>query len=186
MEIAFQLNIIRETLIKVFSETQNWFTKNDSLLKFKPINEGWTILEILEHIYLTNFFLLKLIEKGYQKSLKNLDNLNLETELVGYNFLNNQLENIGEHQSFIWIRPEHMIPKGEISFEEISINLDLQLRQCLEYLDNLPNGEGVLYKTTMTVNGLGKIDVYQYLYFLAMHIQRHLSQMRKNEENYLL
>jgi hypothetical protein len=33
----------------------------------------------------------------------------------------------------------------------------------------------------MTVNGLGKIDVYEYIYFLARHAQRHITQMVGNE-----
>ena len=45
----------------------------------------------------------------------------------------------------------------------------------------MPNGEGVLYQTTMSVNNLGKIDVYEYIYFLARHAQRHLEQMERNE-----
>lgn len=37
----------------------------------------------------------------------------------------------------------------------------------------------------MTVNNLGKIDVYQYIYFLAMHAQRHVEQMEKIETEWL-
>ncbi|MBN8787104.1 MAG: hypothetical protein J0I84_08435 [Terrimonas sp.] len=48
----------------------------------------------------------------------------------------------------------------------------------------MKNGEGVLYKTTMTVNDLGKIDVYEYIYFLAQHGQRHVTQMEKNEAEF--
>ena len=32
----------------------------------------------------------------------------------------------------------------------------------------------------MTVNGLGKINVYEYSYFLAQHARRHLTQMQDN------
>jgi hypothetical protein len=32
----------------------------------------------------------------------------------------------------------------------------------------------------MTVNELGKIDVYEYIYFLGQHGQRHIIQMQKN------
>ncbi|MFD2784716.1 hypothetical protein [Hymenobacter rubripertinctus] len=32
----------------------------------------------------------------------------------------------------------------------------------------------------MSVNGLGKIDVYEYRYFLAQHGQRHLTQLSQN------
>ena len=45
----------------------------------------------------------------------------------------------------------------------------------------MKNGEGLLYKTTMTVNELGKINVYEYIYFLSLHAQRHVTQMKKNE-----
>ena len=62
---------------------------------------------------------------------------------------------------------------------EIEARLKGQLAQCLDHLWQMPNGEGMLYKTTMTVDNLGKIDVYQYLYFLAQHIRRHVGQMNK-------
>jgi hypothetical protein len=42
----------------------------------------------------------------------------------------------------------------------------------------------VLHKTTMTVNDLGKIDVYEYIHFLAQHGQRHLAQMQKKQAEY--
>jgi hypothetical protein len=46
----------------------------------------------------------------------------------------------------------------------------------------LSNGEGALYKTTMSVNSLGKIDVYEYIYFLAQHGRRHIGQMEAMEK----
>lgn len=36
----------------------------------------------------------------------------------------------------------------------------------------------------MIVNNLGKIDVYQYIYFLSQHAQRHIAQMERNEGEY--
>jgi hypothetical protein len=33
----------------------------------------------------------------------------------------------------------------------------------------------------MSVNGLGKLNVYEYIYFLAQHGRRHSTQMEKNE-----
>jgi hypothetical protein len=48
-------------------------------------------------------------------------------------------------------------------------------------LNKIQNGEGVLQTTMMSVNDIGKIDVYSYLYFLAKHAERHVSQMQKNE-----
>ncbi|MBP7554952.1 MAG: hypothetical protein KA821_01715, partial [Chitinophagaceae bacterium] len=51
-------------------------------------------------------------------------------------------------------------------------------------LHSMPNGEGIVYKTTMTVNNLGKIDVYQYIYFLAQHASRHITQMQKMQNEF--
>jgi len=57
----------------------------------------------------------------------------------------------------------------------------MKLHICLTNLERLKNGEGVLYKTTMSVNNLGKINVYEYIYFRIQHRQRHLAQMQKNK-----
>lgn len=61
----------------------------------------------------------------------------------------------------------------------------LQYKQCLDYLDLMKNGEGLLCTTTMTVNELGRINVYEYIYFLSLHSQRHIVQMKKNEQELL-
>jgi hypothetical protein len=91
------------------------------------------------------------------------------------------LEKVGEYGSFKWIRPEHMEPKGELNLTEIRNLITQQYHQCLSYLDLMKNGEGLLCKTTMTVNELGKINAYEYIYFLSLHAKRHVTQMRNNE-----
>jgi hypothetical protein len=175
---------IRQKLTTVFTEVDEWFDVPNELKVYRPSNGGWTIAQILEHITLTNFYLLKLIDKGADKALRNINNLNLEEELANYQFETEALKEIGMNQSFLWIRPEHMEPKGERTLQEVRFELSEQKKRCLQHLDNLPNGEGILYRTTMTVNNLGKIDVYQYIYFLAMHAQRHVQQMRRNKEEF--
>jgi hypothetical protein len=60
------------------------------------------------------------------------------------------------------------------------------LSPILNNLESLKNGEGILYKTTMILNNLGKIDVCEYIYFLAQHGRRHVTQMEKNQLNYSL
>ena len=99
--------------------------------------------------------------------------------LVNYDLDWVKLGQIGEHKSFEWNRPEHMEPAGTVNMTDIRNKLHQQLIECLECLKQLQNGEGVLCKTMMTVNDLGKIDVYHYIYFLAQHAKRHLAQMNK-------
>lgn len=182
---------IKEIIIEIstfltttFEKIDGWFDKAVELRNYKPSDGGWTIDQILEHIGLTNHFLLILINKGTNKALANISNEDLESVLSGYIFHRDKLTEVGLHKSFDWIRPEHMEPKADKTLVEVRQQLKNQVRECLDNLERLKNGEGVLYKTTMSVNDLGKIDVYEYIYFLAQHGQRHITQMEKNEVEY--
>ena len=175
---------IKTLLIDTFQRIDHWFKKDAGLRTYKPKNGGWSIDQILEHIGLTNHFLLILIDKGTRKALeiskKQEWHLQIGTEV----FHSEKLDEVGIHKSFNWIRPEHMEPKGEKPLVEVRTQLKDQVSHCLNYLEQLKNGEGILYKTTMSVNNLGKINVYEYIYFLAQHGKRHLLQMQLNESEY--
>lgn len=185
MNIKALIAEIKDFLNATFKNIDLWFDKDDVLRHYRPHNGGWTIAQILEHISLTNHFLLILIDKGTNKALQNTSNLDIEKELNNYIFHRDKLIEIGLHKSFDWIRPAHMEPVGQKVSIEIRQQLQEQLHLCLNYLDRLKNGEGVLCKTTMTVNNLGKIDVYEYIYFLGQHAQRHITQMENNEIEFL-
>ena len=51
--------------------------------------------------------------------------------------------------------------------------------ECLKLLNQLRHGESSLCKVRMSINDLDKIDVYQWLYFLAQHARRHVQQMEQ-------
>jgi hypothetical protein len=185
MNITNYIQSIQIHLIQTHANVLEWFEIDDTIKNFRPQNGGWTINEILEHIALTSHFLLILIDKGATKALRNTRDLSLEEELNTFHFDLSNLNNIGIHKSFEWIRPEHMEPIGKKSEAQIKSELIFQLRRCLVYLTQLKNGEGLLYKTTMTVDNLGKINVYEYIYFLSKHAERHLAQMEGNRLEYL-
>ncbi|AMJ66521.1 DinB family protein [Hymenobacter sp. PAMC 26628] len=179
MKIEDLIAEINDVLVAAFGQLDEWLGVPEEVRRARPASGGWTIDEILEHVALTNHYLLILIEKGAAKALKNLNDLDLRAELAGYQFNRAQLDQIGLHRSFPWVRPEHMEPNGARSAMEVRQLLHEQLAQCQAVLGRLPNGEGALHRTTMTVNYLGKIDVYQFVYFLAKHAERHLTQMEK-------
>lgn len=185
MNIFRFIQDIKTHLKTSFEETDRWFDQDKAVIVYDPSNEGWTIVQILEHIYITNFYLLILIDKGVSKAIRNYRNMNLESEIINYSFSKDKLIEVGEYGAFTWIRPEHMEPKGEVELSEIRNLISLQYKKCLDYLDLMKNGEGLLCTTTMTVNQLGKINVYEYIYFLSLHIQRHIVQMKNNEQEQL-
>jgi len=180
---------IRDELIKTFDDLFSWFKSEEKLLDYPPANGGWTIRQILEHISLTNHFLLILIRKGAMKSIEIATGSSYTDLLVDYDLDWDKLKLIGEHRSFEWNRPIHMEPTNDVLLIDIKAKLNEQMQECVSLLSQIPNGEGVLYKTMMSVHNLGKIDVYHYIYFLVQHINRHLTQMRKVktefQDNYL-
>ncbi|AZA82276.1 DinB family protein [Chryseobacterium lactis] len=181
MDIFRLIQDIKTHLKLNFDEVDRWFEKDKNILNDQPLNKGWTVQQILEHIYLTNFYLLILIEKGTKKAMRNYKDLDLQSEIKNYSFNKEHFGRVGEYGAFEWIRPEHMEPKGELNLPEIRRLISQQYHQCLDYLDLMKNGEGLLCKTTMTVDGLGKINVYEYIYFLSLHARRHITQMKNNE-----
>jgi len=185
MTISKYILSIQSHLIEAHTDIFAWFEKTEELKNYRPADGGWTVREILEHISLTSYFLLKLIDKGTNKSIRNVRNLSLEEELSNFDFNLNEINEIGIHKSFDWIRPSHMEPTGTITENEIKSKMIEQVRQCLNSLDKLKNGEGLLFKTTMSVNNLGKINVYEYIYFLSKHAERHINQMKENEVEFL-
>ncbi len=186
MKIKNYIQEIQIHLLKTHSRIFEWFNEEEELKAYRPEDKGWTIAEILEHIALTSHFLLILIDKGTSKALRNVRNLSLEDLVSDFEFDLNKIGEIGIHKSFNWIRPEHMEPNGEKSELEIKDQMITHINICLNQLEKLKNGEGLLYETTMTVNELGKLNVYEYIYFLSKHAERHIKQMEENKIEYNL
>lgn len=170
---------IKTELTSTFDEVYDWFNVPDDRLYYSPQDSGWSIAKILEHIALTNHYLLILIRKGTIKALEKSRNENYRDLLNDYELDWDKLELIAQPGAFKWHRPEHMEPGGTVSLETVRSDMQSQIKECLDLLDQMKQGEGILYKTMMTVNGLGKIDVYHYICFMVQHAKRHIVQMRK-------
>ncbi len=175
------ITIIETELAQTFDELFKWFNIDKELLNYAPNSKGWSIRKILEHISLTNQYLLMLISKGTRKALERSKKENYTAMLVDYDLDWQRMKIIGEHNSFLWNRPGHMEPRGKMRVADIQHELESQLQQCRILLRKMPHGEGALYKIMMNVNNLGKIDVYHYIYFLVLHVKRHITQMEHVE-----
>lgn len=169
---------VRDTLTSVFAEVDAWFDKPEDVRAFRPSDGGWTVDEVLEHVTLTSRFLLLVIRKSTGKALARATRQGPVT--VGESDLR-LLDPIGERGSFAWSRPDHMVPTGRKSSDEVRSLMRDQVRECLDLLGRLGWGEGSLHRVRMSVNDSGRLDVYQWLHFLALHARRHLAQMSANE-----
>jgi hypothetical protein len=179
------INLKRE-LIRTFAVVDEWFDKEHPLRCHKPFAEAWSINEVLEHLMLTNHYLLIIIDNGTAQALRKKQSMSEVFVFPdNYSLSNEAMLQIAEPGSFPWQRPDHHQPTGQPGIHEVRRELRNQLDKCLITLDFLPNGEGILHHTTMSVNNLGKLDVYQYVYFLILHAQRHIKQMTKNEWHFL-
>jgi len=185
MRLEHYIQEIQKHLIATHQATIEWFQESKEIKAYKPADKGWSISEILEHIALTSHFLLILIDKGADKAIRNINEESISDLLAKEELNLDKINRIGLHKSFDWIRPEHMEPSGEKKEFEIIDELVTQLNRCLNHLDKLKRGEGLRYKTTMTVDGLGKINVYEYILFLSKHAERHLAQMEENKTEYI-
>jgi hypothetical protein len=174
---------VREALLTNFRELDTWFEKDFDLLHFKPDTNQWNIREVLEHISLTNYFLLLIINKSTRRALERKRATNTIILPADYQDKFDKIDVIGS-RSFGWIRPEHLEPSGLQDMRDIRVLLKQQFAQCMYNLSLLKNGEGMLVLTNMSVNHLGKLDIYQYIYFLTKHIERHIRQMQRLAKQY--
>jgi len=181
MSIQIVLTTIRKELADVKRSLRPWFAEGKDCLAYRPADGGWSALQILEHIMLTSHFLLLLIDKASLKAVQRAQRMDVKADWTKYVLAPAALDAIGIHKSFSWIRPRHMEPSGNVSVAEIRERIDDQFTHCDELLRKLSNGEGTLCHITMTVNDIGKLDVYQYIYFLALHARRHLKQLEENK-----
>jgi hypothetical protein len=175
--------VVRDTLCTILARVDDWFDRPEDLRHFRPASGGWSVDQVLEHVTLTNHFLLLTLRKwaaiARHRANRGDPIPQGESDL-------GRLEVIGERGSFGWVRPEHMEPTGVPSPAEVRATLRQQLGECLMLLERIGGGIGALCRVTMTVNALGKIDLYQWLYFLAQHARRHLQQLAALESEFTL
>jgi hypothetical protein len=174
------INQVYLTLEKTFTCLEQQCSLSEEMRQWRQTNEEWNIQEILEHVTLTSHFLLLVIRKSVVKALKRSRQdplLSQESDLVA-------LDHIGHPDAFPWLRPEHMEPTRQVTIEQIQNKLHEQGQECTSLLAQIPNGIGTLHTVRMSVRQLGRLDIYQWLYFLAQHGQRHNLEIERIKDLY--
>jgi DinB superfamily len=175
------VQLVRQALTDIFREVDGWFDRPAELRRFKPPSGGWSVDEVLEHITLTNHYLMIIIRRWTDKAVRRArEGQTIEERESDLD----RVMIVGERGTFNWVRPVHMEPTGQPALTEVRATMCRQLAECLGFLDQLRHGEGSLCRIRMTVNDLGKIDLYQWLFFVAQHARRHLQQMAVNSAEF--
>ena len=175
--MAYQQTIrhVHTELVDVFAKLDTYFDLDDNTRSIQPMPDEWCIDEILEHITLTNHFLMITLDNSREKVLRRVKSQPIpegESDLKS-------IEIISDPDAFAWIRPEHMEPTREQEMSEVRTTMQVQADRCLDILSQIGNGEGALHTVRMSVQDLGKLDMYQWLYFLVQHAKRHMVEIER-------
>lgn len=143
----------------------------------RPAPESWSVAEVLEHVTLTQRFLLVLVEKLRDRAVKRLARgLDWPDAPPEEAFL----ERLAG-RAMAWSHPEHMGPTGGVERDELCARLAEQRARCLAPLAELPSGEGTLHRIRMSVVDR-RLDLYQYLRVVELHAARHVDQIDRAAE----
>ena len=162
------LERILKEMQEVFSALRQKSEENEEL----PRERAWTNAQTLEHVCLVNHFLLLSAKKGVKICDKRASAHLRGNEAATVSL--NEVRVIGIKGSFNWEAPAHMTPSEKPDQELNRVWLDVQQAEITTLLSRLRDGRGLLYRQGMSVAGLGKLDMYQWLYFIIQHARRHV------------
>lgn len=180
MTIPETVERVSVALNEAFSSLDDCFELPSEYLCFRPdYPDAWTILMHLEHVALANQFLLLTIKKGCRTALRRAQTAAPPEEESDLDLL----APIAVPGAFDWAPPAHMVPRGLRAAAEIREELGRQREECLALVKGMTRGEGRLYRVGMSVNRSGRLDMYQWLYFLAQHIRYHLALIEARKDD---
>ncbi len=165
---------IIEPLKKINSQQVNIFKElaqiNFETLKIKLSENEWSVIEILQHLYLIELVSLKYI----QKKLQFVDYLPKRklVSLLRYSIMKAVSSTPAKFKA-----PKFKILAKFHSLEEAQVKW-VQLRADLEHtLERIPNSvaDGLLWKHAL----VGKMSIYHMILFFHDHSERHKKQIER-------
>ena len=159
-------------LTAAFRRIEDRLGATEEELRRSPAPGSWSAIEIAEHAALMNHHVLILLGKIAARCEARLARGDRPPEEPS-RF--DSLARLAERE-FRWESPEHMVPGGHATAREIAAILRDQRRRCIGLLARMRDGEGALHAIAMSVVG-EKLDLYQYLTLVALHLERHGEQI---------
>jgi hypothetical protein len=131
-------------------------------------DEGWTIIEVLEHIFKTESITLYFLSKP-------TDKIAGTAELLGEKKLKYDL--VEQRKAFKLMSPDILKPKGDIPDIKMFEKMFLDQRNFLK--EHLRSGKLVIDNRIHNHPFIGEMTISDWLYFLIHHTQRHLEQIEE-------
>ena len=165
IEMENYINEIEHNTQKLL-ETVRDFAIEDLIAKE---NDKWSILEVLEHIYITDKVIYSIIAKPSDKEF-------YSKEIIG----KNKLESILVGQIDVKLQsPDLLRPKGVFqNFTDFNIAFT-SLRNSIK--DDLLTRKFKIDNRIHTHFLLGDMTITDWLNFILLHTERHLIQIKKNK-----
>ncbi len=137
-----------------------------SELLSKKVGEAWSILEILEHIFLTERLVYVMLLRPSSKQAE-------KEEVIGQEKLQKLIVNLRARKLKA---PDSLEPKGKIKSKEEFIKLFSEQRASL-MLD--VEGAKIQISLASYVHPfLGEMTIRDWLHFIPLHSKRHLEQIK--------
>lgn len=143
----------------------------------RPPDGGWTPREVLEHVTLTDRYLLILADKIAAKArLRAARGASWPAHPPRFE----HLERLAG-RALAWEAPAHMRPSGNVPASELRARLAADRAHALALLDGAPGGVATLHRIRMSVVGGDddRLDLYQFLEVLRLHARRHVAQIER-------
>jgi len=135
----------------------------------KKNGSGWSILEILEHIYITDKVIYSIVSKPSENESKT-------TEIVGRNKLETILV---EQRNKKQQSPELLKPKGDFKNLTDFNSAFLTLRNTMK--NGLSTGKIRFDNRIHNHFLLGEMTITDWLNFILFHTERHLKQIEESK-----
>jgi uncharacterized damage-inducible protein DinB len=151
---------------------------SEEQLKFKPVPEKWSVLEVAEHIYLAEGLLFGSVEKA----LAEKQNPEWETKTKGKTEF---LERVMVSRDRKATAPESIVPSGKLTRDEVIAKLKEFRAKSLKFAEEtkLPLKAHTLDHPFPVFNTL---NAYQWLIYIPLHNIRHNKQIEevKSDPNF--
>jgi len=133
---------------------------------FKASPDRWSPAEIVEHLALTEDFLMGIIKDRVLKSPASNEPRDLRA-------MDNKVLALIADRTFTAKAPEAVAPAGKFASPQKALEALLERRaRTLEFLKNTPD-----LRAHVADSPLGKADAYQWLLFISAHTERHTKQL---------